>query len=38
MHCGIYNLDEVPVKVSKFEELESIKYYYDFFSQKLHKM
>lgn len=31
----IYNLDLDPVAVSKFEELEAIKYYYDFFAEKL---
>lgn len=31
----IYNLDARPVKVSRFEELESMRYLYDFLSQRI---
>ena len=31
----IYNLDEYPVKVSKFEELAAVRFYYDFLCERL---
>lgn len=33
----IYNLDEHPVKVSKFEELEAVRFYHDFLCERLNK-
>lgn len=33
----IYNLDERPVKVCKFEELESVRFYYDFLRERLNE-
>ena len=33
----IYNLDERPVKVCKFEELESGRFYYDFLRERLNE-
>ncbi|MBO8431886.1 MAG: AAA family ATPase [Bacteroidetes bacterium] len=34
-HAKIYNLDEQPVKTSRFEELESVRFYHDFLSERL---
>lgn len=33
----IYNFEEHPVKVSKFEELEAVQFYYDFLDERLNK-
>lgn len=33
----IYNFDEHPVKVSKFEELEAVRFYHDFLCERLNK-